>query len=203
LSFVRLTFFFMLIGYARVSTQDQQLHLQLDDLNRAGCERVFQEKVSSGKVRPQLQLLVDSLRIGDTVVVWKLDRLGRSLKELITLINDFQLKGVGFRSLNDAIDTTTAQGRLVFNLFASLAEFERDLIRERTRAGLSAARSRGRLGGRPKGLGKETLAKAKAARTLYEAKDKTAGEIGKLLGISRASVYRYLGYRAGVDDHPK
>jgi DNA invertase Pin-like site-specific DNA recombinase len=193
----------MLIGYARVSTQDQQLHLQLDDLNRAGCERVFQEKVSSGKVRPQLQLLVDSLRIGDTVVVWKLDRLGRSLKELITLINDFQLKGVGFRSLNDAIDTTTAQGRLVFNLFASLAEFERDLIRERTRAGLSAARSRGRLGGRPKGLGKETLAKAKAARTLYEAKDKTAGEIGKLLGISRASVYRYLGYRAGVDDHPK
>lgn len=203
LSFVRLTFFFMLIGYARVSTQDQQLHLQLDDLNRAGCERVFQEKVSSGKVRPQLQLLVDSLRIGDTVVVWKLDRLGRSLKELITLINDFQQKGVGFRSLNDAIDTTTAQGRLVFNLFASLAEFERDLIRERTRAGLSAARSRGRLGGRPKGLGKETLAKAKAARTLYEAKDKTAEEIGKLLSISRASVYRYLGYRAGVDDHPK
>jgi DNA invertase Pin-like site-specific DNA recombinase len=193
----------MLIGYARVSTQDQQLHLQLDDLNRAGCERVFQEKVSSGKVRPQLQLLIDSLRTGDTVVVWKLDRLGRSLKELITLINDFQQKGVGFRSLNDAIDTTTAQGRLVFNLFASLAEFERDLIRERTRAGLSAARSRGRLGGRPKGLGKETLAKAKATRTLYEANDKTAEEIGKLLGISRASVYRYLGYRAGVDDHAK
>lgn len=193
----------MLIGYARVSTQDQQLHLQLDDLNRAGCERVFQEKVSSGKVRPQLQLLVDSLRRGDTVVVWKLDRLGRSLKELITLINDFQQKGVGFRSLHDAIDTTTAQGRLVFNLFASLAEFERDLIRERTQAGLSAARSRGRLGGRPKGLAKETLDKAKAAQTLYEAKDKTAGEIGKLLGISRASVYRYLGYRAGVDEPPK
>lgn len=203
MSFVRLTILSMLIGYARVSTQDQQLHLQLDDLNRAGCERVFQEKVSSGKVRPQLQLLVDSLRTGDTVVVWKLDRLGRSLKELITLINDFQQKGVGFRSLNDAIDTTTAQGRLVFNLFASLAEFERDLIRERTRAGLSAARSRGRLGGRPKGLGKETLAKAKAAQTLYEAKDKTAEEIGKLLGISRASVYRYLAHRGGVDDHPK
>lgn len=103
----------MLIGYARVSTQDQQLHLQLDDLQRAGCEQVFQEKVSSGKARPQLQLLVDSLRTGDTVVVWKLDRLGRSLKELITLINDFQQKGVGFRSLHDAIDTTTAQGRLV------------------------------------------------------------------------------------------
>ena len=193
----------MLIGYARVSTQDQQLHLQLDDLNRAGCERIFQEKVSSGKVRPQLQLLVDSLRSGDTVVVWKLDRLGRSLKELITLINDFQQKGVGFRSLHDAIDTTTAQGRLVFNLFASLAEFERDLIRERTQAGLSAARSRGRLGGRPKGLGKETLAKASAAQTLYEAKDKTAEEIGKLLGISRATVYRYIGYHPAEADKAK
>lgn len=186
----------MLIGYARVSTQDQQLHLQLDDLARAGCERIFQEKVSSAKVRPQLGLLVDSLRAGDTVVVWKLDRLGRSMKELITLINEFQDKEVGFRSLNDAIDTTTAQGRLVFNLFASLAEFERDLIRERTQAGLSAARSRGRLGGRPKGLSKETLAKAKAARTLYDAGDKTADEIGRLLGISRATVYRYLAYQA-------
>ena len=193
----------MLIGYARVSTQDQQLHLQLDDLQRAGCEQVFQEKVSSGKVRPQLQLLVDSLRTGDTVVVWKLDRLGRSLKELITLITDFQQRGVGFRSLHDAIDTTTAQGRLVFNLFASLAEFERDLIRERTQAGLSAARSRRRLGGRPKGLGKETLAKAKAARTLYEAKDKTAEEIGKLLGISRATVYRYIGYQPAESDKAK
>lgn len=178
--------------------QDQQLHFQLDDLTRAGCERIFQEKVSSAKVRPQLELLVDSLRAGDTVVVWKLDRLGRSLKELITLINEFQDKEVGFRSLNDAIDTTTAQGRLVFNLFASLAEFERDLIRERTQAGLSAARSRGRLGGRPKGLSKATLAKAKAARTLYDAGDKTAEEIGGLLGISRATVYRYLGYQAGV-----
>jgi DNA invertase Pin-like site-specific DNA recombinase len=182
----------MLIGYARVSTQDQQLHLQLDDLQRTGCERVFQEKVSSGKDRPQLRLLIDSLRIGDTVVVWKLDRLGRSLKELIGLVNDFQERGVGFRSLNDAIDTTTAQGRLVFNLFASLAEFERDLIRERTRAGLSAARARGRQGGRPKGISQETLAKAQAVRTLYKSREKTAREIGKLLGISRATVYRYL-----------
>ena len=176
--------------------QDQQLHLQLDDLNRAGCEQIFQEKVSSAKVRPQLRLLVESLRKGDTVVVWKLDRLGRSLNELVGLINDFQAKGIGFRSLNDAIDTTTAQGRLVFNLFASLAEFERDLIRERTRAGLSAARSRGRHGGRPKGMSKETLAKAQAVRTLYDTRDKTAGEIGKLLGISRATVYRYLGQQS-------
>lgn len=184
----------MLIGYARVSTQDQQLHLQLDDLQRVGCERIFQEKISSTKERPQLKRLIESLRPEDTVVVWKLDRLGRSMKELLQLINDFQENGVGFRSLNDAIDTTTAQGRLVFNLFASLAEFERDLIRERTRAGLSAARSRGRQGGRPKGISKETLAKAQAARTLYEKREKTAQEIGKLLGISRATVYRYLTY---------
>lgn len=182
----------MLIGYARVSTQDQQLHLQLDDLQRTGCERVFQEKVSAGKDRPQLRLLIDSLRTGDTVVVWKLDRLGRSLKELIGLVNDFQERGVGFRSLNDAIDTTTAQGRLVFNLFASLAEFERDLIRERTRAGLTAARTRGRQGGRPKGMSKETVSKAQAVRTLYDSREKTASEIGKLMGISRATVYRYL-----------
>jgi len=184
----------MLFGYARVSTQDQQLHLQLDDLEKAGCERVFQEKISSAKDRPQLKLLIDTLRSGDTVVVWKLDRLGRSLKELIGLVNDFQARGIGFRSLHDAIDTTTAQGRLIFNLFASLAEFERDLIRERTRAGLSAARARGRRGGRPKGLGKATLAKAQAARTLYEKREKTAEEIGQVLGISRATVYRYLAY---------
>lgn len=115
----------MLFGYARVSTQDQNLNLQLDDLKKAGCQKIFQEKVSSAKDRPQLQKLLETLREGDTLIVWKLDRLGRSLKELITLVNDFQQKGIGFRSLNDAIDTTTAQGRLVFNIFASLAEFER------------------------------------------------------------------------------
>jgi DNA invertase Pin-like site-specific DNA recombinase len=182
----------MLFGYARVSTQDQNLNLQLDDLAKAGCDRIFQEKVSSAKDRPQLQKLLELLRQGDTVMVWKLDRLGRSLKELIGLINDFQAKGVGFKSLNDAIDTTTAQGRLIFNIFASLAEFERDLIRDRTRAGLSAARARGRLGGKPKGLSKDALAKAEVARTLYDQKEKTVAQISKLLGISRATVYRYL-----------
>ncbi len=182
----------MLYGYARVSTQDQNLSLQLDGLNAAQCERIFQEKVSSGKERPELQKLLNKLKSGDTLVVWKLDRLGRSLKELVTLITDFQEKEIGFRSLNDAIDTTTAQGRLVFNIFASLAEFERDIIRERTRAGLNAARARGRNGGRPKGLGKEALSKAQAAKTLYEKREKTVAEIGKLLGISRATVYRYL-----------
>ncbi|WP_394342005.1 recombinase family protein [Spirosoma pollinicola] len=136
--------FFMLFGNARVSTQDQNLALQLDDLKKAGCQKIFQEKVSSAKERPQLRKLLEILREDDTVIVWKLDRLGRSLKELFTLVNDFQTQGIGFRSLNDTIDTTTAQGRLVFNLFASLAEFERNLIRERTKAGLAAARARGR-----------------------------------------------------------
>lgn len=182
----------MLIGYARVSTRDQNLDLQLDGLKAVGCETIFQEKISSAKERPQLQKLLDTLRAGDTLIVWKLDRLGRSLKELIHLVNDFQERQIGFRSLNDAIDTTTAQGRLVFNIFASLAEFERDIIRERTRAGLSAARARGRMGGRRKGLSPEALSKAEAARTLYEKREKTVAEIGKILGISRATVYRYL-----------
>ncbi|RAJ90070.1 DNA invertase Pin-like site-specific DNA recombinase, partial [Larkinella arboricola] len=154
--------------------------------------RIFQEKASSAKDRAQLQKLLEALREGDTVVVWKLDRLGRSLKELINLINDFQQRKIGFRSLNDAIDTTTAQGRLVFNLFASLAEFERDLIRERTKAGLSAARARGRTGGKPKGLSKEAQSKAEAARILFDKNENTVAEIGKILGISRATVYRYL-----------
>lgn len=182
----------MLFGYARVSTQDQNLNLQLDDLKKAGCQKIFQEKVSSAKERPQLQKLLETLREDDTVMVWKLDRLGRSLKELFTLINDFQTNGIGFRSLNDAIDTTTAQGRLVFNLFASLAEFERDLIRERTKAGLAAARARGRVGGRPKGLTAEAQAKARAVKTMYALKMHTILEIGHLFHISRATVYRYL-----------
>lgn len=182
----------MFLGYARVSTQDQNLNLQLDDLKKVGCDRIFQEKVSATKERPELLKLLDTLREGDTVIVWKLDRLGRSLKELIILINNFQQMQVGFKSLNDAIDTTTAQGRLVFNIFASLAEFEKDLIRERTKAGLNAARARGRIGGKPKGLSKEAISKAEAARTLFDKKEKTVAEIGKLLGISRATMYRYL-----------
>lgn len=190
----------MLFGYARVSTQDQNLSLQLDDLKKAGCQKIFQEKVSSAKVRPQLQKLVEVLREGDTIMVWKLDRLGRSLKELFTLINDFQAKGIGFRSLNDAIDTTTAQGRLVFNLFASLAEFERDMIRERTRAGLAEARARGRIGGRPKGLSQEAQLKARAVKTMYTNRLNTIAEIGHLFHISRATVYRYLAWQEAAKD---
>lgn len=137
----------MKVGYARVSTQDQQLHLQADALQAAGCVEIVQKKASSSKERPQLQLLLNRLRAGDTLVVWKLDRLGRSLKDLVTLVTGFQDKGIHFVSLHDHLDTTTAQGRLMFNLFASLAEFERDIIRERTKAGLTTARARGRQGG--------------------------------------------------------
>jgi DNA invertase Pin-like site-specific DNA recombinase len=183
----------MKIGYARVSTQDQNLDLQLDDLKKAGCEKVYQEKLSgANKQRPVLIDLLDRLRPNDTLIVWKLDRLSRSLRDLIDLVTLLQEKKVGFISLNDSIDTTTAQGRLIFNLFAALSEFERDVIRERTRAGLSAARARGKVGGRPKGLSKEAMSKASAAKTLYDQKDKTVNEIATILGIGRATVYRYL-----------
>ncbi|MBC6992219.1 recombinase family protein [Hymenobacter sp. BT491] len=184
----------MICGYARVSTPDQQLHLQVDALQAYGCSSIVQEKISSMKERPQLQQLISGLRKGDTLVVWKLDRLGRSLKDLVTLVAGFQERGIHFVSLQDHLDTTTAQGRLMFNLFASLAEFERDLIRERTHAGLTAARARGRQGGRPKGLSKEALSKAQAAKTLYLQQDKTVPEIGQLLGVGRATIYRYLAH---------
>lgn len=184
----------MIFGYARVSTPDQQLHLQTDALQAYGCQEVAQEKVSSVKERPALQHLLTRLRPSDTLVVWKLDRLGRSLKDLVTLVSRFQQQGVHFVSLQDHLDTTTAQGRLMFNLFASLAEFERDIIRERTKAGLTAARARGRQGGRPKGLSKEALSKAQAAKTLYLQQDKTVAEIGQLLGVGRATIYRYLAH---------
>ena len=164
----------MNIGYARVSTRDQNLELQLDALTKAGCETIYQEKVSGASTsRPELERLLSQLRPGDTVTIYKLDRLGRSLKHLLQVVGDFQQLGVGLVSLTDAINTTSAQGRLMFNLFASLAEFERDIIRERTKAGLTAARARGRQGGRPKGLSKEALSKAQAAKTLYLQQDKT------------------------------
>ena len=159
----------MRVGYARVSTKDQNLDLQVDALKNAGCGKVYQEVVSGAKTaRPVLENLLANLRQGDVLVVWKLDRLGRSLKHLVALTNVLMERGVGLVSLNDPVDTTTAQGRLIFNIFASLAEFERDLIRERTQAGLVAARSRGRMGGRPSGLSKQAKATAMAAETLYK-----------------------------------
>ncbi len=138
----------MKIGYARVSTKDQSFDLQLDALEKDGCGKIYRETASGAKDdRPALRELLDHLRPGDVLVVWKLDRLGRSLRHLVELVKILEERKAGLRSLNDPIDTTTAQGRLVFNLFGSLAEFERELIVERTRAGLSAARARGRLGG--------------------------------------------------------
>src|SRR3984885_2977164 len=138
-----------LIGYARVSTLDQDASLQLDALKKAGCLKVFTDKASEAlDKRPQLDRLLDQLRPGDTVAVWRLDRLGRSLKHLIALIEDLEDRGVGFRSLTEGMDTTTPGGKLVFSIFGALAEFERALIRERTKAGLAAARARGRKGGR-------------------------------------------------------
>lgn len=181
----------MIIGYARVSTQDQNLDLQTDELTKLGCQKIYQEKVSSGKERPELIKMIENLREGDSVMVWKLDRLGRSLKELINLIETLQAKKVNFVSIKDLIDTSTAQGRLFLNIFGSLAEFERDIIRERTKAGLSAAKARGRTGGRKKGLAPEAMKKAETAVMLYK-QMKNAKEIAGIIGVGRATVYRYL-----------
>lgn len=189
----------MIYGYARVSTTDQVLDLQTDALKAFGCEKIFQEKVSSVKERPILKQLLGELRKGDKLVVWKLDRLGRSLQDLITLVHEIQLKHAQFISLQDKLDTSSAQGRLMFNLFGSLAEFERDIIRERTKAGLEAARSRGRLGGRPDGLSGKALEKAHAAKVLYLTNDLSTAQIGETLGISRATVYRYLAQVGAIE----
>jgi DNA invertase Pin-like site-specific DNA recombinase len=186
----------MRIGYARVSTKDQNLDLQVDALQEVGCEEVFTEVASGAKTtRPALDEVLSRLRAGDVLVIWKLDRLGRSLKHLVTLATDLMERKIGLISLNDPIDTTTPQGRLIFNIFASLAEFERDLIRERTQAGLKAARARGRKGGRPPGLSKQAEATAMAAETLYREGRLSVQEICDQLGISKPTLYSYLRYR--------
>jgi DNA invertase Pin-like site-specific DNA recombinase len=155
----------MLIGYARVSTHDQTLNLQLDSLKQAGCTRIFEDHISGTKAgRPGFSDALSHLRAGDTLVVWRLDRLGRSLRHLIDTITAVEAQGIGFKSLQENIDTTTSGGKLIFHIFGSLAEFERDLIKERTQAGLEAARSRGRVGGRPKAL---SQGKAELARRMY------------------------------------
>ena len=158
----------MKIGYARVSTKDQSLNLQKDALEKAGCRKIYSEQISGTKTdRANLDEMIEHVRQGDIIVVWKLDRLGRSLRDLINLISKFQDLGVGFKSLQDNIDTTTPTGKLTFHLFAALAEFERDIISERTKAGLASARARGRRGGRPKELSKKALDKARLAESLY------------------------------------
>src|SRR3954454_5597201 len=180
----------MLIGYARVSTLDQTLGLQQDALTAGGCEQLYTD-TTSGSVtdRPGLAQALSHLRTGDTLVVWRLDRLGRSLAHLIETVRQLQQRGVGFRSLQEQIDTTTSGGKLVFHVFGALAEFERDLIRERTHAGLQAARARGRLFGRPKVLSSQQV---KQLQSLAKDQCTTVREICQTLRISRATFYRYL-----------
>lgn len=179
------------IGYARVSTGEQTLHLQLDALNAAGCGKIYQETASGAKAdRPVLDEVLSYLRGGDTLVVWRLDRLGRSLEHLIDVVAGLAERGIGFRSITEQIDTTTPGGKLIFHVFGALAEFERDLIRERTHAGLAAARSRGRVGGRPKKLA--TAKQLELARTLYAGGQTDIETICQTLGISRATLYRAL-----------
>lgn len=184
-----------IIGYARVSTKEQNLDLQLDALNKSGCTRIFEEKQSGVKERPELEKALSYLRKGDVFVIWKLDRLGRTLKELIFTVDSLQKNGISFISLQDGIDTTNAHGRLQFGIFASLAEYEREIIIERTRAGLQAARERGRIGGRPSGLSDAAKKKAKSAKRLYIDKELSVKEICETLQIgSKATLYRYLKY---------
>lgn len=197
----------MKFGYTRVSTGDQNPDLQIDQLRAEGCDEIVSEVASGVKTnRPVLESLLDKARKGDVIIVWKLDRLGRSLKHLVNLVSTLMEKGIGLKSLQDPIDTTNAQGRLVFNIFASLAEFERDLIVERTQAGLNAARARGRTGGRPKGLSKAAQKKALAAEALYTKGDMSVNEIADNLNISKATLYKYLRYQSvkiGTDQSSK
>ena len=180
----------MLIGYARVSTHEQNLDLQKDALEKAGCERVYVEQMSgSSSNRPELKRIMDTLREGDTLVVWRLDRLGRSLKHLIELITELEERKVGFKSLMESIDTNTSGGKLIFHIFGALAEFECNLIRERTNAGLSAARARGRKGGRRPVLDDK---QKEVAIKLYNEKNHTIKEICRIMGVTKPTLYSYI-----------
>lgn len=180
------------IGYARVSTEEQNLTMQIDELRLAGCTKVFTDKGSGAtKERVRLEECLSTLASGDTLVVWRLDRLGRSMSHLVSTITKLKEKGIGFKSLRDgAIDTTTASGELIFNIFAALAQFERELIRERTRAGLTAARARGRKGGR-KPISSFNP-KVRMAKTMHSDQSMSIKEICLTLKISRATFYRYI-----------
>lgn len=180
----------MLIGYARVSTDDQNLNLQHDALKNSGCERIFNDQITGSKIqRPGLEAALEFARKGDVFVVWRLDRLSRSLKDLIEMVALLDSKKIGLRSLHESIDTSSSSGKLIFHIFGALAEFERNLIRERTHAGLQAARARGRHGGRPNKLSPD---KAKLAIQLYEGKQHSIQKICELLGISKPTLYKYL-----------
>ncbi|WP_432192016.1 recombinase family protein [Streptomyces sp. bgisy027] len=181
-----------LIGYARVSTDDQEAQLQRDALTDAGCSRVFEDKASGKNTdRPELTAALDYLRAGDTLIVWKLDRLGRSLIDLVSIVDGLRERDIGFKVLTgalSAVDTTSADGRLFFQIIAAMAEFERSLIKDRTKAGLEAAKAQGRTGGRPTVITDDLLAVAKARK----AKGESVSVIAKALGVSRATLYRHL-----------
>ncbi len=180
----------MLVGYARVSTDDQNLNLQHDALNQAGCEQIFEDQLSGAKAeRPGLKQALQYARSGDSLVVWRLDRLSRSLKDLIEMVTLLESKGIGLKSLQEAIDTSSSSGKLIFHIFGALSEFERNLIRERTQAGLQAARARGRKGGRPKALNKDKRA---LAIKLYEEKKHTVDQICEMMGVSKPTLYKYI-----------
>lgn len=183
----------MIVGYARVSTQEQDLQMQLDELGKMGCFQIFQEKISGTKKdRPELQKMLDMLRPGDRVVVYKLDRISRSTKHLIELAEHFEQNGIEFISVMDKIDTSTPTGRFFFRMMASIAELERDITSERTKSGLAAARARGRKGGRPTTDAK----KIKTALKMYDSKQYSISEITKTVGISAPTLYRHLEKRA-------
>jgi DNA invertase Pin-like site-specific DNA recombinase len=185
----------MLIGYARISTQEQTLNLQKDALQQAGCTKIFTDTASGAEAeRKGLHEALNYVRRGDSLVVWRLDRLGRSLPHLITTMTALEDRGIGFKSLTENIDTTTSGGKLIFHIFGALAEFERNLIRERTHAGLTAARARGKNGGRPRSL---TARQLGIARDLYEKRHPIA-EICRTLKVSKATLYRYI--KAGERD---
>lgn len=179
------------IGYARVSTDDQNLHLQRDALEKAGCQVIYEDKASGKSTeRPELEVCLKALRSGDTLVVWRLDRLGRSLGDLVKLVTTLEEQKIGFESLQEKIETTSASGKLVFHVFAALAEFERNLISERTRAGLKAARARGRLGGRKPKLKQKDIREIKA---LLKDPNIPVSDIAKRFGVSRTTIYNRVG----------
>lgn len=181
----------MLVGYARVSTNDQTLDLQIDALKKAGCEKIYTDTASGAKTdRKGLQEALNHLRSGDVLIVWRLDRLGRTLKQLIELINTLNDSGIGFKSQQESIDTTSSGGKLVFHIFGALAEFERELVRERTRAGLDAARARGRNGGRPKVL--DDPKKIERLKKMYDSKQYQVSELLEMFNISRGTLYKYV-----------
>lgn len=180
----------MKIGYARVSTQEQDLALQIDALTKEGCEKIFQEKASGAqRDRPELKAALGYMRKGDTLVVWKLDRLARSMKQLIETIESFQDQGIALKSLQDPIDTSSPSGKLIFHIFAALAEFERGVIRERTHAGLRAARERGRVGGRPPSLSAKDLQVAKA---MLKDSNITVASVASRLNVAASTLYRHI-----------